>query len=53
MKRKKSYLKFKKGDKKKGYTVKYNLSTREIPRALPEGFPKGSALSHNTDILNF
>ena len=25
-----------------GYTVKYSLSTWEIPRAEPEGFPKGS-----------
>ena len=23
-----------------GYTVKYSLSTREIQRAEPEGFPK-------------
>ena len=25
-----------------GYTVKYSLSSREIPRAEPEGFPEGS-----------
>ena len=25
-----------------GYTVKYSLSAREIPRAEPEGFLKGS-----------
>ena len=27
--------------REKGYTVKYSLSTREIPRAEPEGFPEG------------
>ena len=27
--------------REEGYTVKYSLSTREIPRAEPEGFPKG------------
>ena len=26
----------------KGYTVKYSLSVREIPRAEPKGFPEGS-----------
>ena len=30
--------------------MKYSLSTREILRLGPEGFPD---LSHNTDILNF
>ena len=25
-----------------GYTMKYSLSLREIPRAKPKGFPKGS-----------
>ena len=25
-----------------GYTMKYSLSPREIPRAKPEGFPEGS-----------
>ena len=28
--------------REEGYTVKYTLSTREIPRAEPEGFPEGS-----------
>ena len=47
--------------REEGYTVKYSLSTREIPRAELEGFPKGSGyilyvypgLSQDTDILNF
>ena len=38
--------------------MKYGLSTREVPRAEPEGFPEGTGyispdLSHDTDILNF
>ena len=41
--------------------MKYSLSPREIPRAKPKEFPKGSGyissynpnLSHNTDILNY
>ena len=28
--------------REEGYTVKYSLSRREIPRAEPEGFPEGS-----------
>ena len=43
------------------YMLKYILSMREIPRAEPKEFPKGSGvyftlypdISHNTDILNF
>ena len=39
-----------------GYTVNYNLSTMEIPRAEPKGFPEGSGCispTIPTDILNF
>ena len=27
--------------REEGYTMKYNLSLREIPKAKPEGFPEG------------
>ena len=29
-------------DEEEGYTVKFSLSSREIPRAEPKGFLKGS-----------
>ena len=32
--------------REEGYTMKYSLSSREIPRAKPEGFPRAQAIFH-------